>query len=133
MYKLWDNLATCSLLESMTPEGWIIVDVRDISDVESSIDKIRKKIEIVSNLLCLGYRVCIRCVGGINRSNAIAIGVMCYMVPKGGDVDETWDWHFSKLKAAVSRAHITHEIERTIKKFLKTCDGRYASNHKVIV
>jgi predicted protein tyrosine phosphatase len=117
MYKITENLATCSLMESLTPEGWIIVDVRDLSDVSTDVKAIGKKIETIANLMAIGHNVCVRCVGGINRSNAIALGVLCYLYPQG-DVDETWDYHFKFLKTKVGRAHITPNIERTIKKFL---------------
>lgn len=118
MPKILDNLATISLFESNTPEGWVIVDVRDLSDVESDANKIKRKIELVTGILCNGYKACVRCVGGLNRSNAIAIGVMCYIEPHGS-IDESWDFHYNFLKSQVNRAHITQEIERTVKKALK--------------
>ena len=114
---IWDNLGTIALIESMTEDGIIIVDVRDLSDVETNVPKIKKKILIVSSLLCLGCRVAVRCVGGMNRSNSIALATMCYMNPQG-TVDETWDFHFKFIKEKVGRLHITPNIERTCKKAL---------------
>lgn len=116
---IWHELGTIALLESMTEEGVIIVDVRDLSDVETDVDKVKQKILIVANLLCMNYRIAVRCVGGINRSNGIALAVMCYMVPKG-DLWETWEYHFKKLKKKVLRAHITPQLQRTIKKALES-------------
>jgi len=115
VYKLLKNLATCSIMESFTPEGWIIVDVRDISDVERDIKKIIKKLEICCGLMTLGQKVCIRCVAGINRSNAIAMGLLCWFKPVG-DIDETWDYHLNKLRELCPRAMITPELERIVKK-----------------
>ena len=118
MDKIWFNLATCSLFESCTPEGWVIVDVRDLSDVESNVNKIMKKIEVISGLLSIGCRVCIRCVGGINRSNCIAIAVMTYL-DLHGDLEETWEFHWKYVKERVPRMHIVPNLERTCKKALK--------------
>jgi hypothetical protein len=115
---IWRELGTISLLESCTEDGIIIVDVRDLCDVERDVSKVKKKILIVSNLLGIGCRVAVRCIGGINRSNSIAISVMCFMNPHGS-IDETWEHHFNVLKAQVNRAHITPELERTCKKALK--------------
>lgn len=124
MFKILDNLATCSIYESLTPEGWIIVDVRDLSDVERDSGRIKKKIETIGSLLCMGVNVCVRCVGGMNRSNAIALSVMCYVNPQG-IVDESWDFHFKVLKEKVPRVYITPDIERTCKKVLKDLLGEF--------
>lgn len=115
---IWENLGTIALIESMTEDGVIIVDVRDLSDVETNVAKIKKKILIVSNLLCIGSRVAVRCVGGMNRSNAIAVAVMCYMQPQG-DIDQSWNFHHNWAKMRNGRLHTTPDIERTIKKALK--------------
>lgn len=131
---IWDELGTISLLESMTEEGTIIVDVRDLSDIETDVDKVKQKILIVANLLCMNHRIVVRCVGGINRSNAIALGVMCYMVPKG-DLWETWEHHYKKLRKKVSRAYITPQLERTVKKALeslKRWNTINKKNHKTL-
>jgi len=115
MYKIWNELATCSLLESMTPEGWIIVDVRDLSDVETDVAKVKEKILIVANLLCLDKNIVVRCVGGINRSNAITLGVMCYMVPKG-DLWETWEHHLKKLKKKLDVLRLLRKWNEPLRK-----------------
>lgn len=115
---VWENLGTIALLESMTEDGVVIVDVRDLSDVETNVPKVKKKILLVSSLLCLGHRVAVRCVGGMNRSNCIALATICYMNPQG-TVDESWDFHFKEIKEKVGRLHITPDIERTSKKALK--------------
>jgi protein-tyrosine phosphatase len=119
MYQIWENLATCSLMEGLTPEGWIIVDVRDLSDVEKNIDKIRAKISIISGLMSLGCKIAVRCVGGINRSNCLAVATMCYMDPQGSSITENWNFHRNWAKSKVNRLHISPELERTCKKTLK--------------
>lgn len=116
-YWILENLGTISLMESCTEDGVIIVDVRDLSDVETDVKKIQRKIETIAGLLAIGHKVVIRCVGGINRSNAIAIGVMTYLSPQG-DLDTTWDFYWKIVKSVVPRMHITPNIERTIKKTL---------------
>jgi len=124
-YWITENLGVINLSESMTEEGVIIVDVRDLSDVEKNVDKVVKKIIIIGNLLCSGERVAVRCIAGINRSCGIALGVMMYMGNKKNDVDWTYDYHFDWLKRRVGRCMITPQFERTIKLALRKLDGRY--------
>jgi hypothetical protein len=119
---IWANLGTISLLESLTEAGVIIVDVRDLTDCCRDIESVKKKIMLVSSLLSCGNNVAIRCVAGMNRSNCIAVAVMCYMVPHG-DVDESWDYHFKVLKSKVRREKILPDLERTAKKALKEMIG----------
>lgn len=117
---IWkEKLGTISLLESMTEDGVVIVDVRDLSDVSTDVAKVKEKILIVANLLCMNYRVAVRCVAGINRSNAIALGVMCLIEPKE-DLLTTLIWHKEDLKKKVGRAHITPQLEGTVRKVLKS-------------
>ena len=113
-----ENLGTIALIESMTEDGVIIVDVRDLSDVETNVAKVKKKILVISNLMCIGHRVAVRCVGGINRSNCLAIAAMCYMDPQGDDVDQNWNFHSNWAKMKVHRLHYTPQLERTCKKAL---------------
>ena len=85
---------------------------------ETNVKKVMKKIEIIGGLLAIGCRVCVRCVGGLNRSNCIAIAVMSYLVPHG-DLEETWEFHWKFTKERVPRMHIVPELEKTCKKALK--------------
>ena len=125
-YWIWDNLGVISLFESMTEEGVIIIDVRDLSDVEKNVAKVQRKINIVTSLLCMGERVAVRCIAGMNRSCGIALGVMCYVLPNiNDDVNATWEHYYKELKQKVGRCMITPQLERTIKKALKQLDGRY--------
>ena len=124
-YWIYEKLGIISLFESMTEEGVIIVDVRDLSDVETSINKVMSKISTISSLLCTGEKVAVRCIAGMNRSCGIALGVMCYMGAKGEDVNETWNHHYKNLKSKVGRAMINPKLERTIKIALHKLDGRY--------
>ena len=129
-FWIYEKLGIISLFESMTEEGTIIVDVRDLSDVEKSVGKVMNKINIITSLLCMGERVAVRCIAGMNRSCGIALGVMCYMGAKGQDVNETWNHHYKNLKSKVGRAKITPQLERTIKAALCRLDGRYNYNRK---
>jgi hypothetical protein len=117
-YWIIRNLGTISLLESMTEEGVIIVDVRDLKDDETDKFKIRKKIELIAGLMSLGHRVAVRCVGGMNRSNCMAIATLCYIEPHG-DLDNTWNFHYDRVKAVCGRAHICPDLVDTTKKVLK--------------
>ena len=115
---IWENLGTIAILESCTEDGVIIVDVRDLNDGETDVKKVMKKIEIIGGLLAVGCRIAVRCVGGLNRSNCIAIAVMSYLVPHG-DLEETWEFHWKFTKERVPRMHIVPELEKTCKKALK--------------
>ena len=72
MYKIWDNLATASMFE-MTPEGWIVVDVRDISDITKNTQEVKERMMLVGGLVANGWKVVIRCIAGINRSNVLTM------------------------------------------------------------
>lgn len=117
MFRIWENLATCSIFE-LTLEGWIIVDVRDISDTERDINKARNKIELIAGLIVNGHKVVVRCIAGINRSNAFACAAMCLIMPQNNDLDATWNHHYDVVKGKVSRAQINSELIDTIKKAL---------------
>ena len=117
---IWDNLGTISLLESMTEEGVTIVDVRDMRDGCKDPYIVADKIRLVSGLLSNGRKVAIRCTAGMNRSNAIALGTMCYMVPHDDkDINNLWNHHLKVLKEKVPRAMILPTLERTVKRALK--------------
>lgn len=91
--KIWENLATSSLLD-VAPEGWIVLDVRDLIDGKgNSLDLIQRKIEVGVGLLSLGQKVVVRCVGGMSRSNLIACAIMTYMVNT-----KNWDYHWEKIR-----------------------------------
>ena len=58
MFEILPNLATCSFIESATPEGWIIVDIRDLNDNgNNTVEAVKDKIQLVGNLMCSGYKV----------------------------------------------------------------------------
>lgn len=118
MYEIWkDHLATCNLLESMTPDGWIIVDVRDLKDgTNNDIEAIKVKIEVIANLLSIGQKVTVRCCGGISRSNTIACAVMTFMLNFEG---RDFDYHWGKVKKACPRALINRGFLDEVKVALK--------------
>lgn len=102
-YWIWETLGTCSMFE-LTEEGAIIVDVRDLSDVEKNIDRIKDRINLIAGLIVNGRRVVVRCVAGINRSNVFACGAMCLIQPIKQDLDGTWNYHMEIVKGKVGRA-----------------------------
>jgi protein-tyrosine phosphatase len=114
MYKIWDNLATCNLLESCTPEGWIIVDVRDLDDgKDNEVEQVKMKIMIVSNLMASGQKVVVRCLAGMSRSNTIACAAMM-MMGNG----RTWDHWWKKIEKACPRARQNLAFVDIVKKAL---------------
>lgn len=114
MYEIWNNLATCGLMESCTPEGWLIVDVRDLRDSgENSVEAIKKKIVIIANLLSSGEKVCVRCVAGQSRSNSIACAVMTYMTQA-----RDWNYMWEKVREKCPRAFANLEFQDIVKKAL---------------
>jgi len=118
MNKIIDSLATSDIGE-LTPEGWIIVDVRDLTDFDKNVEKVKHKIMVVSHLLSMGEKVSVRCVCGINRSNTIAISVLCYRCNKNKYLDTDWDRHYLFMKKLIPKMMIERELELTAKKALK--------------
>jgi protein-tyrosine phosphatase len=124
MNILIDSLATGDIGE-LTPEGWIIVDVRDLTDFDKDVEKVKKKIMVVSHLLSLGEKVCVRCVCGINRSNTIALSVLCFRCNKNEYLDTDWDRHYLWIKKIVPKMMIERELEVTAKKALKALYSKW--------
>ena len=114
MYQIWDSLATCSLMEGLTPEGWIIVDVRDLKDGEgNSIEAVKTKIIIIGNLLACGQKVCIRCLAGMSRSNTLACAAMMLFT-----MNHHWDHEWNVVIKACPRAHQNQDFVDTVKRAL---------------
>jgi protein-tyrosine phosphatase len=115
MYEiLKDRLATCSLLESLTPEGWIIYDVRDLIDGNGNdIKKIKEKIITLSNLLSIGHKVCVRCIAGMSRSNTIACAAML-MINQNHD----WEYHWEFVKEKCPRTFVNLDFTDEVKQAL---------------
>lgn len=111
MYKITDYLATCNMIEGNTPEGWIIVDVRDLKDGKgNSIEDVADKIQLVANLLASGYKVVVRCQAGMSRSNHIACASLLYC-----RTYDFWDEAWNIVKTACPRAMNNTELYGTIK------------------
>lgn len=117
MNKITDYLATCDIA-TLTPEGWIIVDVRNLTDFEGNVEKVKERILIVTRLVAMGAKVCIRCVCGLNRSNTIAIATLCYLCNKNEYLDTDWDRHYNFVKEIIPAMDIVPELEKTAKKAL---------------
>ena len=116
MFKIWENLATASMFEA-TPEGWIVVDVRDFSDISKETDMAIERIRLIGGLIANGWKVVIRCVAGINRSNVFACATMCMLQPED-DLDDSWNKHWELIREKVPRAQPTMELYDTVKKAL---------------
>jgi len=116
-FWIGENLGTCSMFE-LTERGVIIVDVRDLSDYETDIDKVREKMELIAGLTINGRRVMVRCVAGINRSNVLACAALCLLIPKQKDLNMTWNHHWEVVRRKVPRAQPTQELIDTVKKAL---------------
>jgi predicted protein tyrosine phosphatase len=102
------------MLESCTPEGWIIVDVRDLKDSgENSVEDIKTKIYLVANLMASGQKIVVRCWAGMQRSNAIACGAMILMGNR-----HTWDHWWKVIEKSCPRARQNLEFVDIVKKAL---------------
>ena len=116
---IWKELGTISLLESDTENGVIIVDVRDLRDGKGNdVEKIKKKIQLIANLLSIGEKVTVRCVGGISRSNTIACAVMVYMLDRYS-WEEPWATQWNKVRKKVPRAQENLDFIKEVKEALK--------------
>lgn len=128
MYKILNELATCNMIEGNTPEGWIIVDVRDLQDGgKNSVDAVADKIQLVGNLLANGYKVCVRCQAGMSRSNTIACAVMVWI---NGEI--YWNNAWNTVKSACPRAMLNLEFYSTVKQALIRLNSGYNKNGKTI-
>jgi hypothetical protein len=115
---VWENLGIISLLESLTESGVIILDVRDLDDNGGNVSLLKQKIILGANLLCVGSKVAVRCVAGMNRSNIVVLGIMCIMVPKSS-LEETINHHYKVLKSINRRSLIHAEMFDDLKQALK--------------
>lgn len=115
MYKIWGNLATCNMLESYTPEGWVIFDVRDLQDNgENSVEAVKKKIILIANLLGCGEKIVVRCMAGMSRSNTIACASMMVV-----NINHTWEHYWHIIEKACPRARQNLDFVDTVKKALE--------------
>lgn len=113
----------------LTEEGCVVMDVCDLSDTEKDIRRIKDRIRLIAGLVVNGYRVVVRCVAGINRSNAFACAAMCLIMPQNEDLDTTWNHHLEVVRGKVGRAQINPELVDSIKKALwSTKRFKYWSN-----
>lgn len=102
------------MLESFTPEGWLIVDVRDLRDSgENTVEAVKKKIILIANLLANGERVIVRCMAGMSRSNTMACAAMMLFT-----MDHSWDHNWHVIEKACPRARQNLEFVDVVKQAL---------------
>lgn len=120
VYWIWNELGTCNMLESNTPSGVIIIDVRDLKDgADNSVEAIADKIQLVGNLLASGYKIVVRCQAGMSRSNTIACAAMVWINPR-----MYWDEAWKKVEKACPRARLNLKFYSTVKvALIKLCNG----------
>jgi protein-tyrosine phosphatase len=90
MYWITKNLATSSMseFEYRKEEGVVVVDVRDLIDGEGNDETIfKQKVDKVDEFIKSGKKVCICCVGGQSRSNAVALA---YLIKSGMSFEEAY-------------------------------------------
>lgn len=109
---LKNRLGTCALNEE-TPEGAIIIDIRDLKDGWNEPKEINKRIELVLKTLSMGFSVIIRCTAGISRSNVLAMAVLCYL--NGKD----WEENENLVRKKVLRTQINLSFKKACKKVLE--------------
>jgi protein-tyrosine phosphatase len=102
------------MLESYTPEGTIIVDVRDLNDsAENTIEVVKRKIILIANLLGCGERVIIRCMAGMSRSNTLACAALILF-----SLEHGWDHYWNEIQEKCPRARQNLEFVDVVKKAL---------------
>ena len=124
MFKITECLATCDIA-GLPPAGWIVVDVRDLMDDETNVEKVKQKIIIVTKLWAMGAKVCVRCACGMNRSNTIAIASLCYIDMRAKDMEENWDKHWKFVKEKVPCLLTDLRIEKTARTALRQLYSKY--------
>jgi len=113
MYWILEGkLGTCALCEE-TPEGAIIVDVRDLEDNWNEPEEIRKKVKIILKAINMGQPVIIRCMAGISRSNALAVTTLCRMNGKN------WNENEMIVRQLVKRFQINMSLRDACKKAVR--------------
>jgi protein-tyrosine phosphatase len=108
------------MIENNTPAGWIIVDVRDLSDDgKNTIEAVADKIQLIGNLLASGYKIVVRCQAGMSRSNTIACAAMVWINP-----NMYWDEAWKKIEKVCPRARLNLKFYSNVKiALIKLCNG----------
>jgi len=114
MHKITENLAS-GAIGCNVEEGWVVVPVYDLDDHEKDVGKVMDKIELVTNLVNAGFKVCVCCQAGINRSNTILIGTLMNLDTSGTKVKHLWNKYYAKVRKVVSYAYSFPEIKGSCK------------------
>jgi hypothetical protein len=114
MHKITDNLAS-GAIGCEVDVGWVVVPVYDLDDNERDVKKVMDKVELVSNLLRDGFKVCVCCHAGINRSNTVAIGALMNLDTSGERIRKLWQKYYNVVQEKVSWAYSFPEIRGACK------------------
>jgi protein-tyrosine phosphatase len=97
-----------------TAQSWPVVDVRDLYDDGSSkLEVYEKKIDLSWQVIQNYGRVVVCCVAGVNRSNAIALGVLV----KYFEMDFDDAMALIRKKVPIANIDLLHIVQ--LKKLLK--------------
>ena len=107
MYWITENLGTASFLESEYIEELPDVKIEFVTDLvdgkQKNAGQFKSKVNHIEKLIKDGHKVVVICVGGISRSNAVALA---YLVKNGMDFYEAHDL----IKAKVPIAQICEDL-----------------------
>lgn len=101
MYWITENLGTASLPEKEFIERVDGVKIELVSDLtdgkQENKGQFKSKVNHVGKLIKDGNKVIVMCVGGMSRSNAVALA---YLVKNGMEFNEAWDLIRDKVPIA---------------------------------
>jgi protein-tyrosine phosphatase len=114
LFWITDRLGTCSLMDIVDkPQGVVIIDVRDLSDVSNPSRILRKRFTMASIFISVGHPVVFRCYAGINRSNALAAATLAFR--RGITFDESLEL----VKSKVPTTKVTQELRVSCQRALR--------------
>src|SRR3989344_169745 len=117
MYWITKNLGTASLPELETVEKLENVEVELVADLKDGKQlnkgQFESKVNHVEKIINKGNRAVIICVGGMSRSNAVALA---YLVKSGMEFDKAYN--LIKIKVPIARIN-TDLVDFVKGKYLK--------------
>ena len=121
MYWITENLGTASLPEKEFIErvdGVKIELVTDLADgKQENKGQFKSKVNHVGKLIKDGNKVIVMCVGGMSRSNAVALA---YLVKNGMEFNEAWDLIRDKVPIAQINMDLIDFVKENYAKFFES-------------